>query len=52
LDKTNFGLLDPRWAATTGNDALVQGQSFYQLGILDGTTDLLDDTDISEVDIG
>ena len=51
LDETNLRLLYPRRATDSGDNILVQYHAVDQLGILDGSADLLDYADIAQVDV-
>ena len=51
LNQTNLRLLDSVRSARTANDSLVQSQSIDQLGVINRSSDLLDDSDVSKIHV-
>jgi hypothetical protein len=51
LDETDPGLVYPGGTTSGGDDDLVERNALDQLSVLDGTADLLDDTDIAQVNV-
>ena len=47
LDQTDLGFFHPRWTPSGDNNILVQDDTFHKLGVLNGTPDLFDDSNIS-----
>lgn len=51
LDERDLGLLHAPRAAAGGDDVLVEHDAVDELGVLDGAADLLDDADVTQVDV-
>ena len=51
LNNTDLRLLDSRRPASRYDDILVEYYAFNKLGILDRSTNFLDDTNIAQVDV-
>jgi len=51
LDETDLGFLYSCWTSSGDDNILVQDDALHELGVLDSTADLFDDTDISQIDI-
>ena len=52
LDQTDLGLFDARRATSTGNDILVEDDTFDKLSVFYCATDFLYDPYVTEVDVG
>lgn len=52
LNDANLRLLDPCWAANGSDDILVKNDTVDEFCVLYGAANLLDDTDVSKVNIG
>lgn len=52
LDDGNFSLFHPCRSSSSVHDVLVQDDTLDKLGILNGSSDFLDDTDVAEIDVG
>lgn len=52
LNQTNLGLFHPRRSTSIVHDRLVQCQSLNQLGVINRSSDLLYQSDVSQVDVG
>lgn len=51
LNEADLGLFHPCWAPSRDNNILVQHNALHEFSIFDGTADLFNDTDISQIDI-
>lgn len=51
LDQSNLGLLDSGGATSRLNDVLGEDKTVNQLGIIDGTSDLLHNADILQINV-
>ena len=49
LNDADLRLLYPGRAADSRNDILVEDNTIHELGILDSTANLLDDTDVTKI---
>ena len=51
LDDADLRLFYPCWATDGGDDILVEDHTVDKLSVLDRAADLLDDTNVSKVDV-
>lgn len=51
LNQTDFGLFYPRGAPSRDNNVLVEDDTLNEFSVFDGATDLLDNSNISQIDI-
>lgn len=51
LDETDLGLLYPSRTTSRGDHVLIEYNTVYKLGVFNRAADLLDDTDVSEVNV-
>lgn len=52
MNDGNLGLLDSCRSTRLRDDVLVEEDSVDELGVVDGSTDLFDESNISQVDVG
>lgn len=52
LDQPNLSLLHPRRSSSSSRHTLVQRKPIDKLGVVDGSSDFLDESDVPEVDVG
>ena len=51
LNETDFGLFHPRWTPGGDDNVLVEDNTFHEFSVFNGTANLFNDTDISQIDI-
>jgi len=51
LNHRDLGLFHPSWTTSGGDNVLVENDAVDKLGIFDRAADLLDDTDVAQVDV-
>lgn len=51
LNETNLGLFHPCWTPSGRNNILVQYNALHEFSVFNGTPDLFDDANISQIDI-